>query len=127
MLVSTLAAIAIGVPVGIAAARRRGLADHWRRWRASSDGAESCAVRVPAAAAAARWHRAGSPWWHDPPRSCASSGPPAGLRSIDPAILEAADAMGMTTTERLFQVELPLALPTMSRAFAWRRSLALAP
>jgi osmoprotectant transport system permease protein len=37
----------------------------------------------------------------------------AGLRSIDPAILEAADAMGMTARERLLQVELPLALPSI--------------
>jgi osmoprotectant transport system permease protein len=37
----------------------------------------------------------------------------AGLRSIDPAILEAADAMGMTSRERLVQVELPLALPSI--------------
>ena len=37
----------------------------------------------------------------------------AGLRSIDPAILEAADAMGMTSRQRLVQVELPLALPSI--------------
>jgi osmoprotectant transport system permease protein len=37
----------------------------------------------------------------------------AGLRSIDPAILEAAEAMGMTTRQRLAQIELPLALPTI--------------
>ena len=37
----------------------------------------------------------------------------AGLRSIDPAILEAADAMGMTMRQRLWQVELPLALPAI--------------
>jgi osmoprotectant transport system permease protein len=37
----------------------------------------------------------------------------AGLRSIDPAVLEAADAMGMTRRQRLMQVELPLALPAM--------------
>jgi osmoprotectant transport system permease protein len=37
----------------------------------------------------------------------------AGLRSIDPAILEAADAMGMTRGERLRQVEIPLALPSI--------------
>ena len=37
----------------------------------------------------------------------------AGLRSIDPAILEAADAMGMTAVQRLTQVELPLALPAI--------------
>jgi osmoprotectant transport system permease protein len=37
----------------------------------------------------------------------------AGLRSIDPAILEAADAMGMTARQRLVQVELPLAVPAI--------------
>ena len=37
----------------------------------------------------------------------------AGLRSIDPAILEAADAMGMTPRQRLTMVELPLALPSI--------------
>jgi osmoprotectant transport system permease protein len=37
----------------------------------------------------------------------------AGLRSIDAAILEAADAMGMTPRQRLLQVELPLALPAI--------------
>ena len=37
----------------------------------------------------------------------------AGLRSIDPAILEAADAMGMTPMQRLWQVELPLAFPAI--------------
>jgi osmoprotectant transport system permease protein len=37
----------------------------------------------------------------------------AGLRSIDAAILEAADAMGMSARQRLTQVELPLALPAI--------------
>jgi osmoprotectant transport system permease protein len=37
----------------------------------------------------------------------------AGLRSIDPAILEAADAMGMTPRQRLLGIELPLALPSI--------------
>jgi osmoprotectant transport system permease protein len=37
----------------------------------------------------------------------------AGLRSIDPSILEAADAMGMSAGERLRLVELPLALPSI--------------
>jgi osmoprotectant transport system permease protein len=37
----------------------------------------------------------------------------AGLRSIDPAILEAADAMGMTPRQRLLRVELPLAVPSI--------------
>jgi osmoprotectant transport system permease protein len=33
----------------------------------------------------------------------------AGIRSIDPAVLEVARALGMTGTQRLFKVELPLA------------------
>src|SRR5438093_412239 len=37
----------------------------------------------------------------------------AGLRSIDPAIVEAGTAMGMTPRELLTQVELPLALPSI--------------
>jgi osmoprotectant transport system permease protein len=37
----------------------------------------------------------------------------AGVRGIDPAIREAAMAMGMTSGERLRQVELPLALPSI--------------
>jgi osmoprotectant transport system permease protein len=37
----------------------------------------------------------------------------AGLRAVDPAVIEAADAMGMTLGERLRRVELPLALPTI--------------
>lgn len=37
----------------------------------------------------------------------------AGLRGIDPAILEAADGVGMTPRERLWRVELPLAAPVI--------------
>ena len=37
----------------------------------------------------------------------------AGLRAIDPAILEAATAMGMTPRQSLLRVELPLALPAI--------------
>ena len=33
----------------------------------------------------------------------------AGIRAIDPAVLEVAQALGMTGTQRLFKVELPLA------------------
>jgi osmoprotectant transport system permease protein len=38
----------------------------------------------------------------------------AGLRGIDPAVLEAAAGVGMTDHERLWQVELPLALPVVA-------------
>lgn len=37
----------------------------------------------------------------------------AGLASVDPALREAATAMGMTRRQRLWRVELPLALPVM--------------
>ncbi len=37
----------------------------------------------------------------------------AGLKAVEPSVLEAADAMGMTLGQRLWQVELPLALPTI--------------
>jgi osmoprotectant transport system permease protein len=36
-----------------------------------------------------------------------------GLRGVDPAILEAAQGVGMTSRQSLFMVELPLALPVM--------------
>src|SRR5881394_1606324 len=36
-----------------------------------------------------------------------------GLNGVDPAILEAAQGVGMTPRQSLFQVELPLALPVM--------------
>lgn len=37
----------------------------------------------------------------------------SGLQTIDPSILEAGTALGMTGRQRLFMVELPLALPTI--------------
>lgn len=36
-----------------------------------------------------------------------------GIASVDPAVLEAADGMGMTRRQRLLEVELPLALPVV--------------
>jgi osmoprotectant transport system permease protein len=35
----------------------------------------------------------------------------SGLKQVSPSALDAADGMGMNGTQRLFQVELPLALP----------------
>jgi osmoprotectant transport system permease protein len=37
----------------------------------------------------------------------------AGLSGIDPAVVEAAQSVGMTASEQLFRVELPLALPVI--------------
>ncbi len=37
----------------------------------------------------------------------------AGLRSVDPSILEAATGLGMSDRQRLFSVELPLAFPVV--------------
>ena len=36
-----------------------------------------------------------------------------GIRGVDPAAVEAAEGMGMTASQRLFQVELPLAAPVI--------------
>jgi osmoprotectant transport system permease protein len=37
----------------------------------------------------------------------------AGITGVDPAVIEAADGMGMTSAQRLFQIELPLAAPVI--------------
>src|SRR5438105_3628262 len=37
----------------------------------------------------------------------------AGLSGIDPAVIEAANAVGMTSRQRLFKIEVPLAAPTV--------------
>ena len=37
----------------------------------------------------------------------------AGIRSVDPAVVEAATGLGMTDRQRLFAVELPLAFPVV--------------
>jgi len=37
----------------------------------------------------------------------------AGLAGVDPAVIEAADAVGMTPAQRLVQVEAPLAAPVV--------------
>ncbi len=36
-----------------------------------------------------------------------------GIRGLDPALIEAADSVGMTSRQKLFRVELPLALPVI--------------
>ncbi len=41
-----------------------------------------------------------------------------GIAGVDPAVRDAALAMGMTPRQRLFLVELPLALPVIVSAFA---------
>src|SRR4051812_16363984 len=116
VLVSTLAAIAIGLPVGIAAARRP-------RVGGPLAAAASVIQTVPSLAlfgfllplpllggVGARTALAALILYALLPLIRTTA---AGLRSIDPAILEAADAMGMTARERLLQVELPLALPSI--------------
>src|SRR6188768_72678 len=116
VLISTLVAIAIGLPVGIAAARRP-------RIGGPLAAAASVIQTVPSLALfgfllplpllggiGARTALIALILYALLPLIRTTA---AGLRSIDPAILEAADAMGMTSRERLFQVELPLALPSI--------------
>ena len=113
---STLVATAIGLPAGhrrrsppacrpSVACGREHRADH----------SEPCAPRVPAAASIHRRHRTAHrdrrvDFYALLPivRSTA-----AGLRSIDPAVIDAGVAMGMTPRQLLWLVELPLALPSI--------------
>ena len=116
VVVSTAAATAAGVPIGVIAARRP-------RFGVPLTAAASIVQTVPSLAllgfllplpfvggVGVRTALAALILYGLLPviRTTAS-----GIRSIDPAILEAADAMGMTPRQRLLQVELPLALPSI--------------
>ena len=116
MVVSTAAAVAVGVPVGIVAARRP-------RVGAPLAAAASIIQTVPSLAlfgfllplplvggVGARTALVALILYALLPVIRTTA---AGIRSIDSAILEAADAMGMTSRQRLTQVELPLALPAI--------------
>jgi osmoprotectant transport system permease protein len=116
VVVSTVAAVAIGVPVGIVAARRP-------RIGAPLAAAASVIQTIPSLAlfgfllplplvggVGARSALAALILYALLPVIRTTA---AGLRSIDRAILEAADAMGMTSAQRLTYVELPLALPAI--------------
>lgn len=116
VVVSTAAAVAAGVPIGVIAARRP-------RIGAPIAAAASIMQTVPSLAlfgfllplpliggVGARTALAALIVYALLPVIRTTA---AGLRSIDPAILEAADAMGMTPRQRLTQVELPLAVPAI--------------
>lgn len=49
-----------------------------------------------------------------------------GLRSVDPAVMEASRAFGSTPTQRLFGVQIPLALPTILAGINQTTMMALA-
>lgn len=49
-----------------------------------------------------------------------------GLRSVDPAVMEASQAFGVTPTQRLFGVQIPLALPTILAGINQTTMMALA-
>jgi osmoprotectant transport system permease protein len=113
---STVAAVAVGVPIGIVAARRP-------RLGAPLAAAAGLIQTVPSLALfgfllplplvggiGARTALTALVLYALLPIIRTTS---AGLRSIDPAIIEAADAMGMTVRQRLITVELPLALPAI--------------
>ena len=116
-LISTAIAVAVGVPLGVFAARRPrlGVAARGDRQR-RPDGPEPGDVRVPAAGAAhRRRRRARRAGRAGALRAAADrarrrlSASPASIASIR----EAGVAMGMTPRELLRQVELPLALPSI--------------
>ena len=116
VVVSTAAAVAAGVPIGVIAARRP-------RVGAPIAAAASVVQTVPSLAlfgfllplplvggVGARTALAALILYALLPIIRTTA---AGIRSIDPAILEAADAMGMTSRQRLMGVEFPLALPAI--------------
>lgn len=49
-----------------------------------------------------------------------------GLRNVDPAVMEASHAFGTTSTQRLFGVQIPLALPTILAGVNQTTMMALA-
>ncbi|MBV2180127.1 MAG: ABC transporter permease subunit, partial [Castellaniella sp.] len=49
-----------------------------------------------------------------------------GLRSVDPAVMEASRAFGTNPTQRLFGVQIPLALPTILAGINQTTMMALA-
>ena len=116
VLASTLAAIAIGVPLGIVAARRP-------RFGGPVAALAGIVQTIPSLAlfgfllplplvggVGARTAATALILYALLPIVRTTA---AGLQAIDRAILEAADAMGMTPRQRLLQVELPLALPAI--------------
>lgn len=116
VLVSTMVAVVAGVPIGIAAARRP-------RIGGPLSTAASIVQTIPSLALfgfllplplvggiGARTALAALILYALLPVIRTTA---AGLRAIDPAILEAADAMGMTPRQRLVKVELPLATPAI--------------
>ena len=117
VMISTVAAVAAGVPIGIVAA-------HAPRVGAPLTVAASVVQTIPSLAlfgfllplplvggVGARTALVALILYALPPIIRTTA---AGIRSIDPAILEAAVAMGMTTRQRLFHIELPLALPAIA-------------
>jgi osmoprotectant transport system permease protein len=113
--------IAISLPLGVAASRRPGLA----RWAL---GFASLVQTVPALALLALfypvllWIGHGVPALGFLPSLLALTlyallpilrNTVAGLRGIDPGVLEAADAVGMTPAQKRRLVEVPLALPVV--------------
>ena len=112
-------ALAIGVPLGIRSARRP-------RMAAAVLGAASLVQTIPSLALLAlfypvlRWIGHGVPALGFLPALLALTlyallpivrNLVIGLRGLDPAVLEAADGIGMTAAQKLRLVELPLVLP----------------
>jgi osmoprotectant transport system permease protein len=116
VLVSTAAAVAVGVPIGIVAARRPRLGGPLAAIASIVQTIPSLALLgfllpLPLVGGiGARTALVALFLYALLPIIRTTA---AGLRSIDAAILEAADAMGMTPLQRLRQVELPLAFPAI--------------
>jgi osmoprotectant transport system permease protein len=111
--ISTLFAVLIGIPLGIASA-------HWPAWNKPVLGAANIIQTIPSLALFG--FLLPVPWLGDRADRLAIlaltlyallpviRNTYTGIRGVDPAVVEAGRGMGLTAGQLLFQVELPLAL-----------------
>ena len=120
VLVSAAVAVALALPAGIAVTRPA-----WRRHQGAILQLATVAQTVPSlaviglASALFALIRLGIGWWPTLTALVLYSVLPvlantiAGLQGVDPAVIRAARAMGLTARQVLVRVELPLALPVI--------------
>jgi len=111
--ISTLFAVLIGIPLGIVSA-------HWPAWNKPVLGAANIIQTIPSLALFG--FLLPVPWLGDRADRLAIlaltlyallpviRNTYTGIRGVDPAVVEAGRGMGLTASQLLFQVELPLAL-----------------
>lgn len=116
VLVSTALAVAIGVPLGVALARRPGLARPVLGFANAVQTIPSLALfgfLIPLPLLGGIGARTAIVALVVYSLLPILRNTHAGIRSVDPSVVEAATGLGMTSAERLRMVELPLAFPVL--------------